>query len=84
MPNAWYSKPWRRTPSGRRAVVAACLYLATGAVGIALILLTDGIAVRLGWAWFTLVCLGLGATLAATLSKRRRLPDSTPNGGVSG
>ena len=72
-PGPWYTKPWRKLASGRRAVLGVWCYLGAAVVSLTLAGVSHaGTATRAGWAAIGTVWALIGASLWATLRYRSR------------
>ncbi len=73
LPGPWYTKPWRRLASGRRAVLGVWCYLGAAVLCVMLAAFSDAAtATRIGWTVIGAVWAFIGASLLATLRHRTR------------
>jgi hypothetical protein len=76
VPAPWYTKPWRRLASGRRAVLGVWCYLIAAVASLTMAAVSHAAATtRAGWAAIGTVWAFIGLSLLATLRHRSR---STP------
>ena len=69
----WYTRPWRKLASGRRAVLGVWCYLSCAAVSFIVAALSHaGAATRVGWVAIGAVWAFIGTSLVATLRFRTR------------
>ncbi|MEP7045119.1 MAG: hypothetical protein ABI949_00490 [Ilumatobacteraceae bacterium] len=73
VPGPWYTKPWDKLASGRRAVLGVWCYLGAAVLSLTLAAFSDAASsTRIGWAAIGAVWAAIGASLIATLRHRTR------------
>ena len=80
LPGPWYTKPWRRLASGRRAGLGGWCYLGAAMLSLMLAAFSDAAtATRIGWAVIGAVWMPIGASLLATLRSSDPLHATGPH-----